>query len=43
MSRLLRLILIAGSVLVALAALGYAAHSMNLTGLLVTMHTPPAH
>ncbi|WP_299980192.1 hypothetical protein [Devosia sp. 66-22] len=43
MSRPLRITLIVVSILAASAALGYAAHSMNVVGLLLSMHTPPQH
>jgi hypothetical protein len=38
-----RTILITVAVLGALVLLGYAAHSMNLVGMIVSMHTPPQH
>jgi hypothetical protein len=43
LSRSLRVALTIGGIVVVLAALGYAAHSMNLIGLLISMHTPPPH
>lgn len=43
MTKSLRVTLTISGIVVALAALGYAAHSMNLIGLLISMHTPPAH
>jgi hypothetical protein len=43
LSRPLRISLTVAGIVAALAALGYAAHSMNLIGLLISMHTPPPH
>jgi hypothetical protein len=43
LSRPLRITLTIGGIVVVLAGLGYVAHSMNLIGLLVSMHTPPPH
>jgi hypothetical protein len=43
MNRPLRLSLIVIGIIVVISALGYLAHSMNLIGLLVSMHTPPEH
>jgi hypothetical protein len=43
LSRPLRLSVVVVGIIAVLAGLGYAAHSMNLVGLLVSMHTPPQH
>ncbi|MEO6012878.1 MAG: hypothetical protein ABIQ30_04745 [Devosia sp.] len=43
MSRTTRTIVVLITILVVLGGLGYAAHSMNLVGLLVSMHQPPQH
>ena len=38
-----RTLLIGLGVLVAIGLLGYAAHSANLLGIIMSMHTPPRH
>ena len=38
-----RTLLIGLGVLVAIGLLGYAAHSVNLAGMIMSMHTPPQH
>ena len=38
-----RTLLISLGVVVAIGLLGYAAHSMNLVGTIMGMHTPPRH
>jgi hypothetical protein len=43
MSKPLRLTVIVAGIVLALAALGYAAHAMNIIGLLVSVHTAPPH
>jgi hypothetical protein len=43
MNRSLRMLLIVVAIIVVIGALGYLAHSMNLIGLLISMHTPPQH
>jgi hypothetical protein len=43
LSRPLRISLTVAGILAVLATLGYAAHSMNLIGFLISMHTPPPH
>lgn len=43
MSKSLRLTLVLAGIVLAVGALGYAAHSMNLIGLLISMHTAPPH
>jgi hypothetical protein len=43
LSRPLRLTLVVAGIVAVLAALGYAAHSMNLIGMLISMHAPPQH
>jgi len=41
MRRSTRFVLIALGILVALGLLGYAAHSLNIVGMIVSAHTPP--
>lgn len=43
MNRALRTLLIAPIIIVVLAGLGYAAHTLDLVGLIARMHTPPQH
>jgi hypothetical protein len=43
LSRPLRLTLVVAGIVAVLAALGYAAHAMNVVGMLVSMHAPPQH
>ena len=38
-----RTLFISLAVLAAIGLLGYAAHSMNLVGMILSMHTPPQH
>ena len=38
-----RTLFISLGVLVAIGVLSYAAHSMNLLGVILSMHTPPQH
>jgi hypothetical protein len=38
-----RTLFISLGVVVAIGLLGYAAHSMNLVGTIMSMHTPPQH
>jgi hypothetical protein len=38
-----RTLLIGLGVLVVIGLLGYAAHSVNLVGVIMSMHTPPRH
>lgn len=38
-----RTLLISLGVLLAIGLLGYAAHSMNLAGAILSMHSPPPH
>jgi len=39
----MRFLLVVLGIVVGIGALGYVAHSMNLVGLLLSMHTPPQH
>jgi len=43
MSRGIRTLLVAFAILIVLAGLGYAAHSMDLIGIIVRAHVPPQH
>lgn len=43
MNRPTRIFLIVLGIVFILGVLGYIAHSMNLVGLLLSMHTPPQH
>ena len=43
MSRGRRTLLVAVAILVAIAALGYAAHTFDLIGIIARAHTPPQH
>ena len=43
MNRPMRFLLVVLGIVVGIGALGYVAHSMNLVGLLLSMHTPPQH
>lgn len=38
-----RTLLIGLGRIIAMGLLGYAAHSVNLIGMIVTMHAPPVH
>ena len=38
-----RALFISFAVVLAIGLLGYAAHSMNLVGVIMSMHTPPQH
>jgi hypothetical protein len=38
-----RTLFIGLSVVVVIGLLGYAAHSLNLVGMIMSMHTPPQH
>lgn len=38
-----RTLFISLGVVVVLGLLGYVAHSMNLVGMIMSMHTPPQH
>jgi hypothetical protein len=38
-----RTLFISLAVLVSIGLLGYAAHTMNLVGTIMSMHTPPQH
>jgi hypothetical protein len=38
-----RTLFISLGVVVVIVLLGYAAHSMNLVGTIISMHTPPQH
>jgi hypothetical protein len=39
----MRIVLIVLGIFASLGVLGYIAHSMNLVGMLLAMHTPPQH
>ena len=43
MSRGVRTLLVAVAILVVLAGLGYAAHTMDLIGMIARAHVPPQH
>ena len=43
MPRARRTLLVAVGILVVIAALGYAAHSFDLVGMIVRAHVPPQH
>ena len=43
MSRARRTLLVALAIVVVIAALGYAAHTFDLIGVIVRAHTPPQH
>lgn len=43
MRRSTRLILTIASILVVVVILGYAAHSLDLVGMLASVHAPPQH
>ena len=43
MSRPFRILLITLGIVIGLGALGFIAHSMNVVGMLLSMHTPPQH
>lgn len=38
-----RALLVTAAVIVVLIGLGYLVHSMNLVGMIASMHTPPQH
>lgn len=38
-----RTLFIGLGIVAAIGLLGYAAHSMNLVGVIISMHTPPQH
>lgn len=38
-----RTLLISLGVILAIGLVGYAAHSMNVVGMIVSMHSPPPH
>lgn len=38
-----RTLFIGLGIVLAAGLLGYAAHSMNLVGMIISMHTPPQH
>lgn len=38
-----RALLVTASVIIVLVGLGYLAHSMDLVGMITSMHSPPQH